>query len=217
MKLTSVPRALSTVLVTASVVLVGVAGAVAAAGSGPQFERMCLGDQIDEACQAGPPSGTTDGHGPTDHGNADLAAANMAAAVYQDVEQAEADGYASTLETLGCFEDAQRGGMGLHYANDTLMDAHLDATAPEALLYELDHRGEIASLVAHEYIVPIDAWTGSAPPRLFGQDFHRHPVLPVWILHTWIWKDNPAGVFADFNPRVRPCPDGVPVFGEETQ
>ena len=63
--------------------------------------------------------------------------------------------------------------------------------------------------------MPIDVWTSSGPPRLFGRDFHRHPLLPVWILHTWIWKDNPAGVFADFNPRVRPCPDGVPVFGEE--
>ena len=103
----------------------------------------------------------------------------------------------------------------LHYANEALTDANLDATAPEALLYELDHRGDIATLVAHEYIVPIDVWTSSAPPRLFGRDFHRHPVLPVWILHTWIWKDNPAGVFADFNPRVRPCPDGVPVFGED--
>jgi hypothetical protein len=214
--LTSIQRALSTAMVSTSVVLVGVASVAAAAGSGPRLERMCLGDTFDEDCHVGPPSGTTDGHHAPDAGNADLAAANIAAAAYQDVEQAEAAGYVSTLETLGCFEDPQRGGMGLHYVNDSLMDANLDATAPEALLYELDHRGDIASLVAHEYIVPIDVWTGgSVPPRLFGRDFHRHPELPVWILHTWIWKDNPAGVFADFNPRVRPCPAGVTVFGED--
>jgi hypothetical protein len=46
-------------------------------------------------------------------------------------------------------------------------------------------------------------------------DFHRHPVLPLWVLHTWLWKDNPAGVFADWNPAVRPCPAGVPIFGRD--
>jgi hypothetical protein len=215
-KLTSIQRAIATAVVSSSVLVAGVAGAAVAAADNPQLERMCLGEAFDEDCQTGPPSGTTDGHSPA-AGTADLAAANMAAALYQDVEQAEAAGYVSTLDTLGCFEDAQRGGMGLHYANEALMDTSLDPTAPEALLYELDYRGDIASLVAHEYIVPVDAWTGTAPPRLFGRDFHQHPVLPLWILHTWIWKDNPAGVFADFNPRVRPCPDGVPVFGEETR
>lgn len=50
-------------------------------------------------------------------------------------------------------------------------------------------------------------------PRLFGRSFHRHPVLPLWVVHTWFWKDNPAGVFTDWNPAVRPCPTGVPIFG----
>jgi len=154
----------------------------------------------------------------TEHGDppaGDLAAANLAAAAFQDVAAAEAAGYASTLGDLGCFHDPGQGGMGLHYLNAALMDATVDITTPEALVYELDLDGEIVGLVAHEYIVPVEAWTEEAAPNLFGQDFHQHPVLPLWVLHTWIWKDNPAGVFADYNPRVRMCPDGVPIFGED--
>lgn len=34
----------------------------------------------------------------------------------------------------------------------------------------------------------------------------------LWVLHVLLWKDNPAGIFEDWNPAVL-CPDGVPVFG----
>jgi len=144
---------------------------------------------------------------------ADRAAAQLAAAPFQDVETAEAAGYKSTLDTLGCFENAEQGGMGVHYLNDSLMDATVDIAKPEALVYELDAHGKIAGLVAHEYIVPVDAWTAAQPPSLFGVSFHKHPTLPLWVLHTWLWKDNPTGVFSDWNPAVRMCPDGVPIFG----
>jgi hypothetical protein len=207
-------------VVAGSVLLVTFTGAEAE----PQPEKICRGQDPDADCQVGPPTGTTDGHNPAADAltaghderssNADLTAASLAAAVFQDVAQAEAAGYASTLDTLGCFEDGQRGGMGLHYANDELMDATLDVTKPEALVYELDATGQITALVAHEYIVPIEAWDDAAPPRLFGRDLHQHPSLPVWILHTWIWKNNPMGMFEDFNPRVRPCPEGILVYGE---
>ena len=144
---------------------------------------------------------------------ADVAAATKATAAFQDVEEAEAAGYVSTIDTLGCFHDSEVGGMGLHYLNESLMDDQMDVTAPEALVYELDANGEIVGLVAHEYIVPIEAWTDAEPPSLFGLDYHQHSVLPLWILHTWFWKDNPLGVFNDYNPTVRLCPDGVPLFG----
>src|SRR5690606_31068232 len=134
---------------------------------------------------------------------------------YQDVEVAEAAGYVSTLDTLGCFHDPSVGGMGVHYLRESLLDDQVSATSPEALVYELDHNGDITGLVAHEYIVPVDAWTESEPPTLFGRDFHQHPVLPLWVLHAWIWKDNPAGLFEDHNPAVRLCPDSVPIFGED--
>ena len=165
-------------------------------------------------------------HHPTAHASGDggghvdqqLAQANLATAAYQDVDVAEANGWLSTLGpgegSLGCFENPDEGGMGVHYLNAALLDHIVDIAAPEALVYELDSNANIAGLVAHEYIVPVDAWTKNSPPKLFGQRFHQHPVLPLWILHTWIWKDNPAGMFEDFNPKVRLCPDGVPVFGE---
>jgi len=145
--------------------------------------------------------------------SADRAAAQLATAAFQDVGAAEAAGYASTLDTLGCFQDPTQGGMGLHYLDQSLMDATVDIAHPEALVYELAADGTIAGLVAHEYIVPIEAWTSAEPPTLFGVDFHHHPTLPLWVLHTWIWKDNVNGVFADWNPAVRQCPTGVPIFG----
>lgn len=143
----------------------------------------------------------------------DRTMAMAATARYQDVEVAEADGWASSIDTLGCFQDADRGGMGVHFVNDSLMDDVVDIAKPEALVFEMDADGDITGLVAHEYIVPVDAWTSTAPPRLFGRDFHRHPVLPLWVMHAWMWKDNPTGMFSDWNPAVRPCPSGVPIFG----
>lgn len=142
-----------------------------------------------------------------------LAQANLWAAAFQDVEMAEAAGYVSTIESLGCFENPEVGGMGLHYLNEALLDDSVEPGSPEALVYELDDEGEIVGLVAHEYLVPLEAWTGDEPPTLFGVEFHEHGVLPFWILHTWIWKDNPIGTFMDYNPKVRQCPEGVPVFG----
>lgn len=148
--------------------------------------------------------------------SAEIAAAARATAAFQDVAMAEAAGYASTMEDLGCFENAEIGGMGLHYLNGTLMDDTLDITTPEALVYEMDASGEIAGLVAHEYIVPVDAWTEESPPTLFGVDLHQHATLPLWVLHAWIWKDNPSGIFEDWNPKVRMCPESAPVFGEDS-
>jgi hypothetical protein len=44
-----------------------------------------------------------------------------------------------------------------------------------------------------------------ALPALFGRTFHKHPSLPVYVLHAWVWEENPEGIFADFIPVVRPC------------
>jgi hypothetical protein len=143
----------------------------------------------------------------------ELIAVNLATAAFQDVAMAEAAGYGSTMDGLGCFENSETGGMGLHYLNESLMDDKVDIKTPEALVYELNSDGDIVGLVAHEYIVPVEAWTDSAPPTLFGREFHQHPVLPLYVMHAWVWKDNPAGMFNDWNPAVRLCPEGVPIFG----
>jgi hypothetical protein len=154
-------------------------------------------------------------HQPATMRNRDRATAQLATAAFQDVAVAEAAGYVSTLDTLGCFQSPDEGGMGVHYLDASLMDATVELAHPEALVYELDATGQIAGLVAHEYIVPVDAWTSSRPPKLLGVPLHRHPTLPLWVLHTWIWKDNARGVFSDWNPAVRLCPDGVPIFGRD--
>ena len=116
---------------------------------------------------------------------ADRAAAQLATAAYQDVEEAEAAGYASTLDTLGCFQDPTIGGMGVHYLDDALMDATVDIAHPEALVYELADDGSITGLVAHEYIVPVDAWTATKPPtpvrRRLPPASHPAPVGPAHL------------------------------------
>jgi predicted small secreted protein len=158
-------------------------------------------------------TGAMDHHDDTAVDPTEIAAANLATAGFQDVAVAEAAGYGNTMEALGCFENPEMGGMGLHYLRDDLMDDVVDVAEPEALVYELDAGGEITALVAHEYIVPVEAWTDEEPPSLFGVEFHQHPVLPLWVLHAWIWKDNPIGMFEDWNPKVRMCPEAVPIFG----
>lgn len=158
---------------------------------------------------------THDGHGPASA--ADIIAATRANAAFQDVSAAEAAGYASTMESLGCFESAEHGGMGLHYLKESLLDDQLDIATPEALVYELDEDGEVVGLVAHEYIVPVAAWTSATPPTLFGVNLHQHSVLPLWVLHAWLWKPNAAGFFEDYNPAVRMCPEGHKVFGESAE
>jgi hypothetical protein len=191
----------------------------AAVGAALFLLGACGEHQADSAgtnppAPAAPMAMTMPGNG-HDMSAQDRSAAMLATAGFQDVATAEAAGYTSSLDTLGCFQDPTLGGMGVHYINQSLMDDKVDITKPEALVYELDATGHITGLVAHEYIVPIAAWHHQRPPRLFGVDFHKHPTLPLWVLHTWLWKDNPRGVFQDWNPAVRQCPADVPIFGKD--
>jgi hypothetical protein len=94
----------------------------------------------------------------------------LATAGDQDVATTEAAGYTGSLNTLGCFTNPERDGMGVHYIDQRPMDDQLDITTPEALVYELNANGEITGLVAHEYIVPLGAWAKPTPPQLFGWD-----------------------------------------------
>ncbi len=55
-----------------------------------------------------------------------------------------------------------------------------------------------------------DAWNAAnkTPPALLGQVFHytpspnRYGIPAFHALHVWAWRDNPNGMFADWNPRV---------------
>jgi hypothetical protein len=125
-----------------------------------------------------------------------LAALRQATVKYHDVRAAEADHY---LRTLDCF-DSEAGGMGQHYIDVPRIDGVVEAGRPEAMVYQVRPGGRL-QLVAVEYIAP-----ETAPrPTLYGQQFHHNTVLGLWVLHAWIWKANPAGVFADYNPDVPDC------------
>jgi len=145
-------------------------------------------------------------------GQSELAEARQETARFHNVAHAESAGYGSTLGLLGCFESPVEGGMGLHYLNGALLDGTVDAAAPEALVYEMREDGQL-KLVGLEYLVPEELVDPDNPPELFGDRFHPHGVLPFWILHVWIWRPNPSGMFSDYNPAVGMCPDDVLIFG----
>ena len=120
---------------------------------------------------------------------------------FHDLSQAGAAQYAPLLN---CFDLPGVGGMGQHYADTSRFDATIEPNRPEALVYEVDAKR--LKLVAVEYIVPWQTWVSADPPRLFGHDFTSVTSLHIWALHAWIWRPNPLGMFANYNPRVSLCP-----------
>ena len=128
-----------------------------------------------------------------------LAALKSSTARYHDFAVAQADGY--TVRVTGCMEDGGRGGMGYHYAKGALIDGQAIEARPEVLLYEPQGKGK-PRLVGVEFIIPFTAWGSAEPPTLYGQSFARNETFEVWALHVWVWRDNPSGVFADWNPAV---------------
>lgn len=105
-----------------------------------------------------------------------------------------------------CFTNPA-GGMGFHYINtELLMNPAEDPLQPEAMVYVPGPNGGL-HLGAVEWIVPSQFVDPANPPELFGQTFHldTDDGLPVYVLHAWIWKDNPSGMFEDWNPKVH-CP-----------
>lgn len=106
-----------------------------------------------------------------------------------------------SAQITDCFVDPRLGGMGFHYGNPGLIDGTVNALEPELLLYEPQKNGRLR-FVAVEYIVPFTAWTGAEPPQLYGQSFHRNEAFGIWALHVWHVRENPRGIFADWNPKV---------------
>jgi hypothetical protein len=118
---------------------------------------------------------------------------------YHDFAAAQADGY--TVKVTDCMEDATRGGMGYHYAKGELIDGGVIEARPEVLLYEPMGNGRLR-LIGVEFIIPFTAWTASEPPTLYGETFARNETFQVWALHVWPWRENPRGMFSDWNPKV---------------
>ncbi len=123
-----------------------------------------------------------------------------------DVNAATAAGY---QPFLGCVSGPDQGAMGIHYVNGALVgDGEIDASRPEALIYEPWGGG--LRLVGVEFIVDSTTWLAhhTSAPVLEGQVFqlvnspNRYGLPAFFELHVWAWRDNPNGAFVDWNTRV---------------
>ena len=138
-------------------------------------------------------------HAASGHPDDDLETVRQVTARFADIEVARSQGW--NTQVTPCME-SEAGGQGFHYGNPALISdsAALDPLRPELLMYEPQADGSLA-YVGIEYIIPVADWTRDEPPTLFGQAFHVNERFNVWVLHVW-WRDNPDGIFADFNPTV---------------
>lgn len=126
------------------------------------------------------------------------------------LDSAVAAGY--TRNVPNCLVHEHHGAMGYHHTNPRLMDATVDVTQPEILLYERLAGGEY-HLNGVEFIVPYRAWpSDSTPPTVMGQTMLHEDNLNFWYLHVWAWKPNPDGLFANFHPDVSCAEESRKVF-----
>lgn len=135
-----------------------------------------------------------------------------------------------TAEMLG--HAAAQGTMGLHYVRRDMLGlppkpappgggrvsgagTHTDFRQPAMLVYEPQADGSL-QLVAVENLVFAAAWhaKSGAPPSFHG---HAYPLLkddprttvdeahgwePHYEQHLWVFRSNPNGPYAPFNPQV---------------
>jgi hypothetical protein len=144
-----------------------------------------------------------------------ISSVRAATAGFHEVSAAVAAGWSLELHDvngIACI-DNPAGAMGIHYVNGGLVgDGAIDALTPEAVIYAPQADGSLR-LVAVEYVVIKAQWDEShaSPPALFGQPFtlvpagNRYDLPDFYELHAWIWRNNPAGMFEDWNPKVV-CP-----------
>ena len=119
--------------------------------------------------------------------------------------------------------------MGIHYFRPDLLGVtappnprvdgigtHTDFLTPAVLIYEPQADGSLV-LVAVENLVFKKAWDAaghSAPPSFMGMHFdymaddpatavdEAHGFAPHYDRHVWVYRDNPFGMFAQFNLNV---------------
>jgi hypothetical protein len=146
-----------------------------------------------------------------------VAVARAATQKFHSLATAKKHGYALLKDKNGiaCIAMPPMGAMGVHFANGSLVGTpEVRLRHPEALVYA--HENGRRRLVALEYVVLKKDWDAAhghnAPrPRLYGHRFNltragnRFGLPTYYSLHAWIWKHNPAGMFAMWNPNVH-CP-----------
>lgn len=126
----------------------------------------------------------------------------------------------------GCISDMTAGGMGYHYTRgNNLGDNSISLLDPEFLVYAPTNApakgGEVKRrLAALEYFIPYSSvWPGpsdplySRAPTLHDfptmQDLSNVTLAPTrfggWAIHIWLWENNPAGMFTNYNKSVPRC------------
>jgi hypothetical protein len=121
------------------------------------------------------------------------------------------------------------GAMGVHYIRPDLLgitappnprvdgtSTYTDFTQPSVLIYEPQADGSL-ELVAVENLVFAASWKAAgneAPPALHNVAFdfmsddlttpldEAHNFMPHYDRHVWLYRENPNGVFAQYNPNV---------------
>lgn len=135
----------------------------------------------------------------TDEEAAGLASLRSLTAGFTDIEVARQAGY--TEQITPCWYHRDNGGQGYHFGRTELIDGIVSVLEPELVMYEPMADGS-QQFLAVEYIVPFDAWEQTEPPSVLGQEFMRNEQLGLWVLHVWLGKDNPSGLYANWNPNV---------------
>jgi hypothetical protein len=146
----------------------------------------------------------------------ELAQVRRITARFHRVEEAVAAGYelgwvnGSQVRIItGCVTNVANpaaGAMGYHYFQPQLVaDNAVDPLEPEVLVYAPAPDGGLR-LAAVEWVVrgPNTNPPGvSSPPSVLGMPMHiLVPAVGFYIKHAWVWMNNPAGMFADWNPEV---------------
>jgi hypothetical protein len=163
----------------------------------------------------GDDAATSKGHHGGVHGRASPLVDKVRAATarYLDVAVARAEGW---VPATPCVSGPQSGAMGVHFVLPArLSDGALDASEPEALIYEPLPGGGLR-LVGVEFIVMASDWQTAHPeggtPAVDGHltnfvgEPNRYGLHAFYELHVWAWQGNPVGSFADWNTQVS-CDD----------
>ena len=132
-----------------------------------------------------------------------------------------------TAEMMG--QPAKLGAMGIHFFRPDLLGisappnprvdgngTHTDFRKPSILIYEPQADGSL-KLVAVENLVFQKSWHAAgnkAKPSFHGVEYdtmaddpstaidEAHMFEPHYDRHVWLYRDNPNGMFAQYNPKV---------------
>jgi hypothetical protein len=135
------------------------------------------------------------------------------------------------------------GAMGIHYFRPDLLGitappsprvdgngTHTDFLKPGILIYEPGADGSL-QLVAVENLVFAKAWHEAGnqrPPSFHGVEYdsmkddpataidEAHMFEPHYDRHVWLYRDNPNGMFAQFNPKVSCAHGNSKMAGHQT-